>query len=485
MRRRLTVALVGLVAGSLVLVGAGALLISRLSAEHNAISQLRQQASVLAASAPQVRQARVLLVVRKLLRLDDARFVVLGAGGVVETPLPPAISSADIDPAALMAGQVVTGSSAGLVFVVQPVELNPAIGLPQAAHVVVLLTRRVGGLLSSWAYLLLVGGITLLVAAAVASWLSERITRPLLSVRDATAKVASGELSARVPIRAREVPELATLAESVNVMAASIEGARERERQLLLSVSHDLRTPLTSICGYAEAIEEGVADPPQHAARVISGEARRLERLVGDLLDLAKLDARRLSLHIEAVPAAVLAVEVVEALGPEASRRGVALVGPALPGAPAAPGRPALPGAGDDPIAAADRDRLAQVLTNLVENAISFARSSVRVSVVSGSVPPGSLGSLPPVVLVVEDDGPGIAPADLPKVFDRFYQANGRGGQVRRGSGLGLAIVAELVAAMGGAVWAESPLSSDGGTRMVGRLDAFTVGRRPDGSPPP
>lgn len=455
MRRRLIVALVGLVAGALLLVGAGGLLVARVAADRAAVSQLRRQAGVLAGAASQIERPRVLPLVRRLLRLDDARFVVLLPGGAVRVRLPVGFTVSDLDPQALLAGRVVTGSAAGDVFVVQPITLSPRLAsVIPGARLAVLLTRGVGGLFSSWAYLLLVGGGVLVVAAGVASWLSRRITRPILDVRDATVRVARGELSARVAVRPGEVKELATLAESVNRMAESLEGSRERERQLLLSVAHDLRTPLTSIGGYAEAIEEGVTDSPAEAARVIGLEARRLERLVGDLLDLAKLDAGRLSFSIVPVQAAEVAAEVLEALRPEAARRGIALSGPE--------------GDGDRPaVVLADRDRLAQVLVNLVENAVSFARASVSLSI-SSPVPPAALPA--PIVLAVVDDGPGIPAEDLRRVFEPFYRGNGRGSNVRRGSGLGLSIVSELVDAMGGTVRAESPLSADGGTRMVVEL---------------
>lgn len=454
MRRRLTAALVGLVAGALVLVGAGGLLVARLSAEHAAVSQLRQQAGVLAGAAVQIERPRVLPLVRRLLRLDDARLVLVGPDGALRTRLPAGFVAADLEPRALLAGDVVTGSAAGDVYVVQPIALSRRLAsLLSGARVAVLLTRSVGGLFSSWAYLLLVGGGVLVVAAGMASWLSRRITRPILAVRDATARVADGELSARVAVRPGEVKELASLGESVNRMAESLEGSRERERQLLLSVAHDLRTPLTSIGGYAEAIEEGVADSPSEAARVIGLEARRLERLVGDLLDLAKLDARRLSLTLAAVPADEVAGEVLEALGPEAARRGISLAGPS--------------GEGGRAVVLADRDRLAQVLANLLENAVSFARTSVALSLSETEPGPSRPAS---VALAVVDDGPGIPAGDLPRVFERFYRGNGRGSAARRGSGLGLSIVAELVDAMGGTVRAESPVSGEGGTRMVVEL---------------
>src|SRR5213078_4532728 len=126
-------------------------------------------------------------------------------------------------------------------------------------------------------------------------------TRPLREAQDATRRISAGDLTTRLPVaKPGAKDELTSLAESINAMAESLERSKGLERQFLLSVSHDLRTPLTSIRGYAEALAERKAKPG-HAAAVILSEARRLERLVGDLLELAKLDARRFSLDMRAI----------------------------------------------------------------------------------------------------------------------------------------------------------------------------------------
>ena len=237
--------------------------------------------------------------------------------------------------------------------------------------------------------------------------------------------------------------ELAGLARSINAMAESLERSRGMERQFLLSVSHDLRTPLTSIRGFGEALAEGRAPDPAHAGSVITAEAGRLERLVGDLLELAKLDARRFSLDIRATDVAEVVSDTIEGFRPAAERAGVTLeidLG-ARGGAAAA-------------AAAADPDRLAQIVANLVENALKFAAGRISVAVAADGV-----------TFSVDDDGPGIAPDDLARVFEPFYQS-ARAPARQVGSGLGLAIVSELVAAMGGQVRAE-PAPSGGGTRVV------------------
>ena len=185
-----------------------------------------------------------------------------------------------------------------------------------------------------------------------------------------------------------EDPEFAQLAESINAMGANLVRARDQERQFLLSVSHELRTPLTSIRGYADAVIDGATDDPAGAAPVISAEARRLERLVQDLLDLARLDADRFSLDSDRGRA-----EVVETGGRRLPAPGPAELGLELAARPA-----------ECPVwVEADSDRLGQVVANLIENASSFAGTS--------EVGPVGVGTPGRPVAWVADDGPGI-PAD-------------------------------------------------------------------------
>jgi len=219
-----------------------------------------------------------------------------------------------------------------------------------------------------------------------------------------------------------------------------------------MSVSHELRTPLTSIRGYSEAVLDGAAEDPVAAAAVISAEARRLERLVQDLLDLARLDADRFSLELRDVDAAEEVRQVVGGFGPRAAELGLDLD---------------LADGSEQPCrVVADSDRLGQIVANLVENAAAFATSRVVV---------GVAGDRDRAVVWVDDDGPGIPSDQLTRVFDRHVtsdRAPGKG----KGSGLGLAIVRELATAMGATVHAESPLLPGGGTRMVLQL-------RPAGPP--
>jgi two-component system sensor histidine kinase BaeS len=252
----------------------------------------------------------------------------------------------------------------------------------------------------------------------VAAYLARRMTRPLAAMETTARSIAGGDLSARVDETHVRDDELGSLANAINAMARDLDVARGHERAFLLSVSHDLRTPLTSIRGYAEAIADGTVqgmDARIRAADVISSESRRLERLVADLLDLARLDAHQFSFHAAPIDAQPVVTDTVEAFEPAAAEIGVELAvvdGPPVP-------------------MVADAQRLAQIVANLVENALKFASARVSVGV-------RDVGGV--VELHVDDDGPGIAPADLPHVFERLYTSRTAPGRTL-GTGIGLAIV--------------------------------------------
>jgi two-component system sensor histidine kinase BaeS len=180
-----------------------------------------------------------------------------------------------------------------------------------------------------------------------------------------------------------------------------------------------------------------------------------LERLVQDLLDLARFDARRFDLHLRAIDLAEVVADTGEGFRPAAEELGLRLDVEAGPSGVIT--------------ANADPDRLAQVVANLVENALKYARTTVRVAV--GAWPGAA-------VISVDDDGPGIAAEDLPRVFDRLF-ISARSPARPVGTGLGLAIVTELVSAMGGAVRAESPTSATGGTRVVVTLATWSPATAP------
>ena len=289
-----------------------------------------------------------------------------------------------------------------------------------------------------------VASMALAALAAVAA--ARRLSRPLVAATAAYRRIASGDLAVRVADRTgakRRNDEIGQLTRDLDIMAESLDRAQRQEQQFLLSVSHDLRTPLTSIRGFAEALADGAAPDPQRAAVVIASEARRLERLVRDLLELAKLDAHRFDLHPRTLDLTDLVTDAADGFLPAAQRAGLRLQLAAQEGV----------------VAHVDPERLAQVLANLIENALKFARSEVTVGL-------RAVGDR--TEITVADDGPGIDPVDLPHVFERLYTSD-RKPTREIGSGIGLAIVKELVDAMGGTA---TPMASAAGTTFTLRLPA-------------
>ena len=451
-------AMVGLVAAGLVVAGAGGLILTRNATRNDAKDQLVTEVQSLTSPSAGTQLLRNLAAIRKVLKLEDADFVTIDRFGEVTSPLPDGLTEDNIDVPALQAGQTVSGRTGDLVYAAAPVSLSAAERTrirrlkDFEGTLAILLTQDVGGLGPSWGYFIVAGGAALLIAALVAWQMSRRMARPLVEAMEVTGRIAAGELTSRVPVRPHDYPEFASLAGSINGMAQSLEEGRARERHLLLAVSHDLRTPLTSIRGFAEAIQDGAIEDSAQAADVIIAESRRLERLVGDLLDLTKLEAHQMSIALRPTDAVEVVTTTTEGFRPAAAKSGLAIV----LRVPGEDGRPVVAPA--FPVVA-DPDRLAQLLANLLENAMTFARTAVTVSLAQDE----ASGSC---VIAVDDDGPGIAYGDLERVFERFYRAD-RGPNRRMGSGLGLAIVAELASAMGGTVRAESPLTADGGSRFV------------------
>ncbi len=337
MRRRLMFAMVGLVAFVLVIAGVGTLLLTRNAARNQAQQQLVTEANSLTSAQAQTRSPAVFRVLKHTLALENAEIIRIDRLGAIITPLPSNISQDDIDVAAVQSGQTTSGRVGNTVFAVAPVSLTNAervrlkIG-PQGTFAV-LLTRDVGDLGPSWGYFIVAGGAALLIAALVAWQMSRRMARPLVDAMQVTGRIAAGELESRVPVRKHDYPESTSLAGSINDMAQSLEDSRARERHLLLAVSHDLRTPLTSIRGFAEAIKDGAIDDSGRAADVIIAESRRLERLVGDLLDLTKLEARQLSISLRPTDAAEVVTTTAEGFRPAAAKAGLDIA-LHVPGAP-------------------------------------------------------------------------------------------------------------------------------------------------------
>jgi two-component system sensor histidine kinase BaeS len=297
--------------------------------------------------------------------------------------------------------------------------------------------------------LLIAGAIGAALAAVGSAILARWIAGPVKRVARASRSLAEGVSPDPVPLGGSA--ELAMLAQTFNDMAAQLNQAREAERNFLLSVSHELKTPLAAIRGYAEGLEEGVFTGDE-AASTIREEARRLERLVRDLLELARMNRREFVVHHDRIDLGEVAREVARRYDTDAQAADVELECEAESPAPAV----------------ADMDRVLQVVSNLVENALRSTPAGGRVHVRAGSG-----------LLVVEDTGVGLPPEDVPHAFERFYlHDRNPDGRTRIGSGLGLAIVKELTERMGGTVSVDSEVGR--GTTFVVRLPVDATGSQID-----
>ena len=301
-----------------------------------------------------------------------------------------------------------------------------------------------------------------LVSLVVALLLARSITRPLLSLTEATRALARGDYSQRVRVRGDD--EVAQLGHSFNQMAREIERIRRRERDVLANISHDLKTPLTSIQGFAGALIDGTCPPEEYptAARIIYDESERMNHLVGDVLQLSRLEAGELILSLGPVDLHDLLTQSARRFAGTAEKAGVTL-------------RVESPAAGALLILG-DRGRLEQVLGNLLDNALRYTPAGGRIDLLGGPI---EEAGRPLARLVVRDTGRGIPADDLPRIFERFYQADksrvaGRGG----GSGLGLAIVRELIERHNGTIRAES-------TQGAGTTITILLPIAPTPAPPP
>lgn len=266
-----------------------------------------------------------------------------------------------------------------------------------------------------------------LLAALLAGWLSRFLGRRLEGLGSASRRIAEGDLGARVEVQGAD--EIAQVGVAFNEMAGQLEEARRRERGFLAAVGHDLRTPLTTISGYAEALEEGkvAGGDLARVSGVIHRESGRLSRLLEDLMLLSRLEAGEFMLRPEQVDLARHLGGSVEAYRGRADAAGVRLE----------------TDLGEVPPAMVDPDRIDQVVGNLVENALRYTPQGGTVRLALRAEGPGARIS-------VSDTGPGIEAADVPHIFERLYVAQRYRPARPEGSGLGLAIVKELAEAMGG-----------------------------------
>jgi signal transduction histidine kinase len=446
MRKRIFLAVIGVATGALLLSGLLTLGIERAVTRNQIRQDLIEQANSIATTDAPVERRQLLRVLRTTLRLQDAELVVINAQGQVTGAVPGSVANGNkLDIAALRAGETISGITNRQVWAAAPLSADL---VRRNDLAVVILTRDVSDgsqPAGVWFFLSAVG--VLVLAAVVANRLSRRITQPVEATVRAAQDIATGDLTARIPPNKKLDPELVSLTDSINSMAESLERAKSLERNFLLSVSHDLRTPLTSIRGYAEALADGTVDDAPRVAAIVESEARRLDRLVRDLLDLAKLDARSFSFDVRAIDLREIVEDTAEGFRQQAESLQLSLEVVGLE-------QPAW--------VLVDPDRVAQIVANLTENALKYAATTIYIRIDHHQSTNG-----PTVSMSIANDGPSIPPDELPRVFDRLYRSD-RIATRERGTGLGLAIVHELATALGGTVGMESPVAGwNSGARAV------------------
>lgn len=444
LRRRLAGALILTAVVSVLLAALVGSRLLRRAGEEAALQELRRQAQAIEAEMGfESGQARpTLRLVRRALNLSDASLYRIEGTRAVPVGGTPQMVLTGPDLRTLVAGRTLEGrrkTAAGeVLFVAEPIDrvqttFALVLARPAAQGSGVALAPSVLG----------AAAVAVAVAVTMALLLSKRIAGPMNELAAAAGDFARGNLGRRVTVEADN--EIAVVAEAFNSMAGELEASEQRQRDFLMSISHELRTPLTAIQGYAEAIEDGTAagDANVRAAGVILAESKRLGRLVSDLLDLARLDAHRFSVNLEAVEVG----PVLESVTSKFARR-------------AADASVELGAEPCDATVVADPDRLVQILSNLVENALRYTPPTGRITLAC------SAGRI-----TVTDTGPGFAEEDLTRAFERQYLINKYRGVREVGTGLGLVITRELAAVMGGTVTAANV--PDGGARFTLSLPAF------------
>ncbi len=282
--------------------------------------------------------------------------------------------------------------------------------------------------------------------------LAQTLTRPIRELTAATRALAKGDLGQQVTVRTQD--EMGELATSFNQMSADLAQSSQLRRQMTADIAHELRTPLSLILGYTESLSDSKLPATQETFDIMYDEAQHLSRLINDLRTLSLADAGELPLNQRPVEPGALLERATTAHTPEAERRGISIqvdVPPNLPEVEVDPGR------------------MAQVLENLMSNALRYTPEG-------GEIALSAAAEENTVYLRVQDTGAGIAPEDLPYIFDRFYRGDKARQRLEGESGLGLGIAKSIVEAHGGSVSVDSVLG-EGTTFTVALPSHF---QRPD-----
>ena len=290
--------------------------------------------------------------------------------------------------------------------------------------------------------LLEAGGAALVVAMLLVLLISQSLTRPLTQLASAAEDIAAGNYSRRVSIKGQD--EIGMLGSAFNRMGEAVERARKVQRDFLANVSHELKTPLTSLIGFSQALVDGSLlneNERTRAATIVHEESERVLRMAQELLDLARVEAGSISLHITAVDLGGQLQQELEIVRPRARARELSLN---------------LNVPDDIPPVAADQERLHQILDNLLDNAVKYAPVGSSINAAARL----SGGSVETVV----SNPAGVHRPDPDRMFDRFYRADPSRSAAAGGVGLGLSISRELAAAMKGRLWAD--FDDSGNLRM-------------------
>ncbi len=291
-------------------------------------------------------------------------------------------------------------------------------------------------------------GAAVVTSLAVSWFITRRLTRPIAQTADAAARIAAGDYGARAPT-SRLGAEFARLDTAFNRMAAALDHTERRRRELLADLAHELRTPLATLDGYLEGVEDGVLPTSPETWQTMRDQTSRLRRLVDDVSTVSRAEERTLDLHSGPVDLVSLATEVVRSAEPEFRGRGVTLT---------------LQHDRDPARVTGDHDRLREILDNLLANALRHTPAGGHVAV-------RVTARRDEAELTVTDDGEGIPAEHLPHVFDRFYRADPARSRATGGSGIGLTIARALVRAHGGTISAVSA-GAGRGTRLTVTLPA-------------
>jgi len=269
--------------------------------------------------------------------------------------------------------------------------------------------------------------------------LTRRVLKPLSQMTSITRQVAAGDYSARVDVVTRD--EVGELGRAFNRMADSLEQIESLRKTMVADVAHDLRTPLTNLRGYLEALNDEVLPPSQETLQILQEEILHLVKLVENLQQLAKADVAKAYLNKKPFDLPQAIEQMLELYQPNFQARDIAVE---------------TTFSKEAEMINADREKILQVLRNLIENALKFSPPGGKIDIAAEPVPGG-------VRVCMTNSGKEISPEDLPFIFERFYKADRSRSLERSGAGIGLSIVKELVAAHGGRVGAES---GDGKTRI-------------------